>query len=269
MKRVAVLILAVASTALTVACCLRPLVKQDYEFPEGYLAGLARFDSSDWAEVLRRHVDAEGRVDYTALLEQRDPLRRYLALIGEVGPTSRPELFEGDDAKLAYWINAYNAVTMDQVLRRWPIESVIDNKISFFAITRYRVDGRSLSLYAIENDIVREQFGDARIHFALNCASIGCPRLPAEPFVAERLQAQLQRETERFLREERNVAWEDGELVLSEIFDWYEEDFPPSILEWVRARRPDLKVPEDAKVRYRDYDWGLNRQDTKARAPSK
>jgi hypothetical protein len=259
-KRFAILALVVASTALAVACCLRPLVKQDYEFPAGYLAGLQRFDPADWATVLRLHVDGEGRVDYEGLLAAREPLQRYLALIGEVGPTTRPGLFPDDDARLAYWINAYNAATLHQVLRRWPIESVIDHKLSFFVLTRYRVDGRSLSLYSIENDIVRGQFGDPRIHFALNCASVGCPRLPAEPFVADRLQEQLERETKRFLGESRNVAMEGDALVLSEIFDWYGEDFEPDAAAWVRLRRPELAIPEGATVKYRAYDWGLNRQ---------
>ena len=264
MKRAALLAFAVIVTATTVACCLRPLVQQDYEFPEGYLAGLTRFDPSDWTTVLRLHVDDQGRVDYEALLEAREPLRRYLALIEQVGPSTRPELFATKETKLAYWINAYNAATMDQVLRRWPIDSVIDNKISFFAITRYRIDGRSLSLYSIENDIVRKEFGDARIHFALNCASIGCPQLPATPFLPGRLDEQLDRETRKFLSEPRNVSLDGSVLTLSEIFSWYAEDFSPDVVSWVRARRPDLGIPDDVTVEYGKYDWGLNRQSSAA-----
>jgi len=259
-KRILLIALVLFATAGLMACCLRPLVKQDYEFPEGYLAGLTAFDTADWAEVLRRHVNADGRVDYEGLLAAREPLQRYLALIGEVGPTSRPDLFPDADARLAYWINAYNAATMDQVLRRWPIQSVIDHRLSFFVVTRYRVDGRSLSLYSMENDIVRREFGDPRIHFALNCASIGCPRLPTEPFIGTRLQTQLERETTRFLGERRNVAIEDGALVLSEIFSWYEDDFAPGIVKWIRARSPNLAIAADAKPTYRPYDWGLNAQ---------
>jgi hypothetical protein len=172
-------------------------------------------------------------------------------------------LFPRDDDRLAFWINAYNAATLDQVLRRWPIRSVHDHKLSFFVVTRYRVDGRPLSLYAIENDIVRRQFADPRVHFALNCASIGCPRLPAEPFDGATLQAQLERETTRFLNEPRNVAVENGSLVLSEIFSWYADDFPPDAVAWVRARRPDLDPPEGAKATYRPYDWALNDQQTR------
>jgi len=259
-KRLLVILLVIVVSGGLIACCLRPLVRQDYEFPDGHIDGLKAFDLSDWTAVLKRRVDGEGRVDYEGLLADREPLRRYLALIGEVGPTTRPDLFPSDDDKLAYWINAYNAATMDQVLRRWPLESVVDKKISFFGWTRYRIDGRALSLYTIENDIVRREFGDARIHFALNCASVGCPRLPAEPFLGERLQSQLARETRRFLNEPRNVAVEDGKLVLSEIFSWYAEDFTPSVVEWVLERRPDLKIPTTAEPTYRAYDWALNSQ---------
>jgi len=260
-KRLLVILFVIVVSGGLIACCLRPLVRQDYEFPAGHIDALAAFDVSDWAAVLKLRVNGEGRVDYEGLLADREPLRRYLALIGEVGPTTRPDLFPTDDDKLAYWINAYNAATMNQVLIRWPLKSVIDDKISFFAWTRYRVDGRSLSLYTIENDIVRKQFGDARIHFALNCAGIGCPRLPTEPFLGKRLQSQLERETRRFLNETRNVAVEDGKLVLSEIFSWYADDFTPGVVEFVLARRPDLKLAATAETTYRTYDWSLNSQE--------
>jgi hypothetical protein len=252
--------LALLAGTLTVACFLRPRVTREYEFPEGYLDGLKTFDESDWADVLAQRVDANGRVDYEGLRGNREALTRYLALIAQVGPTTRPELFENRNDELAYWINAYNAIVIDQVLDRWPIESVIDHKVSFFVLTRYDIDGRPISLYSLENDTIRKGFGDERIHFALNCGGVGCPRLPAEPFRGDRLEAQLQRETRFYVHESRNVADEDGHLVLNEIFDWYGEDFAPGVAEWVAKRRPDLAIGADTKVRYRPYEWALNSQ---------
>ena len=265
-KRILLILSALAIAMVAVACFLRPRVTQDYEFPEGYLAGLKSFDDADWSAVLSAHVNGEGRVDYEALLKDREPLTRYLALIGAVGPTTRPELFPTREDKLAYWINAYNAIVIDQVLRRWPIQSVIDHKVSFFVLTRYDVDGAPISLYSLENDTIRKGFGDERIHFALNCGGRGCPRLPAVPFRGDTLEQQLQTETDFYLAERRNVSMAGGvaveghDLVLNEIFSWYSEDFKPDVKAWVAKRRPDLAIDADTKVRHRDYDWTLNGQ---------
>ncbi|MHC4953453.1 MAG: DUF547 domain-containing protein [Planctomycetota bacterium] len=260
MKRAALILLALLVASVLVALALRPRITQDYEFPTGYLEGLETFDTSDWAEVLRNHVDDLGRVDYEALRAQRTPLTRFLALIGKAGPSTRPELFPTREDRLAYWVNAYNAIVMDQVLRHWPLDSVIDHRLSIFVVTRYDVDGRALSLHGIENDIVREEYKDARAHFALNCASVGCPRLPREPFEGPVLDSQLERETRRFLAEPRNLAREEDAAVLSEIFSWYAVDFRPSPIEWIAKRRSDFELTRDTPVRYRSYDWALNRQ---------
>ena len=213
------------------------------------------YDDADWATVLKEFVDDRGRVDYRSLRERRAPLDRYVALLAVVGPTTRPGQFTTTNDRLAYWINAYNALVMFQVIERWPLKSVGDHKKKFFYFTRFEVDGRNLSLYAIENDIVRG-FGEPRIHFALNCASLGCPALPREPFRAAALEAQLARETARFLGARPNAAREGEALVLSRILDWYSGDFEPDPGAWVAQRVP--RLAGYSSVRYRDYDWTLN-----------
>ena len=224
-------------------------------------ADLKEFPYGDWAAVLSTHVDGDGRVDYEALSTQHGHLDQFVAMLGAVGPKSTPELFPTKAHRLAYWINAYNACTVHQVLEHWPLDSVGDMKTEFFYWTEYVVDGEERSLYAIENDIVRKEFGEPRIHFALNCASAGCPRLPAEPFLPQTLEAQLARETKRFLGEPRNVELTDDTLTLSKIFEWYAGDFTPTAKAWVTKRRDDLKIKSDTNVEFRDYDWALNKQD--------
>lgn len=226
------------------------------------LAGVERFDASEaargFADLLARHVDGEGRVDYVGLAAERGALDRYVATLAEVGPRTRPELFPDEAARLAYLLDAYNALVLFQVLERRPLGSVADAKYDFFYFTCFPLDGDTLNLYDLENERIRGSFHEPRVHFALNCASVGCPRLPAEPFSGERLELQLAREQERFLYEERNVAVIDGTLWLSAIFDWYEDDFAPDPGRWVAARRPDL--PAFQTVRFRPYDWSLNAQ---------
>lgn len=243
----------------------------------------ARFDA-----LLGRFVDEQGRVDYTALAGQPADLDAYYAAIAAVSPENRPELFPDDDARLAYWINAYNASVIALVIDHYPIDSVKDvrarglfflPKLSGFFLLEGVVLGEDrTNLYDLEHRLIRKRFADPRIHFALNCASISCPRLPARAFRSDRLQDDLEAEALRFVQEERNVHIdpEDGEITLSAIFDWYADDFT----DWMEATHPERPAtllgyiepylsPEQAadlarcsacEIRFAEYDWGLNDQ---------
>lgn len=226
------------------------------------LVRLDRFPTADWARVLSEHVDEAGRVDYRRLRLRRAPLDRFVALLAAVGPRNRPELFPRNSDRLAYYLDAYNALVVFQVLERWPLASVRDDMLRFFYWTRFVVDGEEISLYELENELVRPRFRDPRVHFALNCASRGCPRLPRTPFSGSDLSARLEEETQRFLHEERNVRLQGDVVRLSEIFSWYAEDFPPTPLEWIRRHAPDLDLPARADVTYVPYDWRLNAQES-------
>ena len=209
-------------------------VKSSQKLDATTLSQLKRFDYSDWQSVLRAHVNGQGQVDYKALKANRVPLDRFVALMSSVGPKTRPELFATDAQKLAYYINAYNAFTMFNVINRLPaMKSVNDDIKNFFYFTEFEMDGGKISLYNLENEVVRKEFNEPRIHFALNCASVGCPQLPAEAFLPETLEAQLARETTKFLNESRNVSVENGTIVLSQIFEWYKVDFQ---IYWDRYR---------------------------------
>ncbi|MBL4849252.1 MAG: DUF547 domain-containing protein [Planctomycetes bacterium] len=234
-------------------------LRSPLQLDPAHVAGLTRFDAAPWALVLAKHVNSEGRVDYPSLLAERAPLDRFVALIETVGPRSRPELFPSRDARLAYYLNAYNAFVVFNVLERWPLTSVYDDALDFFVLTKFPLDGRELSLKELEDEVVRP-FGDPRVHFALNCASVGCPRLPQQPFAAEELQAQLTQETARFLGDPRNVSHSPRRIRLSEIFSWYEDDFAPDAVRWIAQAAPDLALPIEAEVEFAPYDWRLNRQ---------
>ena len=129
---------------------------------------------------------------------------------------------------------------------------------SFFGLTFFKMDGGKTNLYDLENSIVRPRFKEPRVHFALNCASIGCPQLPPKAFLPETLEAQLAAETEKFLHEPRNVNLQGDKVVLSEIFKWYEEDFPPSPTAWIQGQASDLGLAEGLQVEHNPYDWALN-----------
>lgn len=261
--------------------------------PNRTLVAPGTFSHEDLDRVLRRFVDEQGRVDYAALKNDPHDLDRYYFLIASDSPDSHPDLFPTMQSKLAYWLNAYNTAVIKTVLTYYPISSVEDirpplalfflpDKSGFFLFQQVTFGNKMISLYAVEHQVIYARFVDPRVHFALNCASIGCPRLPRQAFSAEHLDEQLDHEARKFLSEERNFAidHEEKTVWLSSIFDWYEGDF----LQWYESRFPSKKAklldylalyvsPERAEelkraaryqIRFVPYDWRLNDQRRRA-----
>lgn len=211
--------------------------------------------------LVRTHVDSEGRVNYAALRQDLQPLLQYLDVVARFSPRTDPELFPTEADALTYWINGYNAYVLYAVASQPELQSVNDDKAKFFYFTKYRFGGEAHSLYAVENDIVRKNFEEPRIHFALNCASGGCPRLPQEAFQSDRLESQLARESTRFCADPSKVQLKDGVVLMSQIFEWYAKDFEADggAIEFCRKwGRSDL--PASAELRFIPYDWALNAQ---------
>ncbi len=253
------------------------------------------FTNESFDRVLQRYVNERGFVDYIALRKDPDDLEDYYYQITTYSPDSHPELFPTENHKLAYWINAYNAGAMKTVLTYYPIDSVLDvkqpgiffflsNKSGFFFFQRLKFGGKTTSLYYLENSVIRKRFGEPRIHFAVNCASVSCPRLPMQAFYGDKLDRQLDDETRFFLTEDRNfrIDHEEKVIYLSSIFKWYEKDFT----DWYSKKYPEEKAsllsyielylePEKAealkavsdsyKISFIPYDWNLNDQNAQFR----
>ena len=194
------------------------------------------FDHSHaaWNALLKQHVavfDAgkASRVDYAGMAQDRTALKSYLQVVSQVPETeferwTRPQ-------QMAFLIDAYNAFTVEKILTRYPdIRSIWDFgklfgnpfKDEFFVLL-----GRKASLDWIEHERLRKGYGERRIHFALNCASVSCPMLREEAYVAERLERQLEEQAVRFLSDRRRNRTAENGLEVSRIFDWYKEDFEP------------------------------------------
>jgi Protein of unknown function, DUF547 len=217
-----------------------------------------------WARVLQTYVDAEGRVDFAGIAAHRADLDRFVAYIYDNGPTTQPQLFATADAVMAYHLNAYNALAMSQVIN-WGIPKTLKGfaKVKFFYLHRVQVDGRRISLYAYENDVIRT-LADPRVHFALNCMSVSCPRLPREPFLEKTLDAQLDSATRQFFSETRNANIDatTGSVRLSEILKFFREDFlahAPSLPAYINRYRA-MPLPETIAIEFSPYDWTINRQ---------
>ena len=240
-------------------------------------AHATEFSHDDWTTVLQKFVNDEGMVDYQGLSRDRALFDRYLERVKKHSPESSPEMFKTRDEKLAYYINAYNALVFEGVLSRGPEEdSVWSGLISgftFFQRMSITVGGKKTNLKKLEDDQIREGFGDPRIHAALNCASVGCPRLPREAFLPETLDEQLDAAMTEFVNSLNHVVVDSGSKTakISKIFDWFEGDFTsylkgqgvsnPDILDYLnRFRASDKKIPSTYKVSYLSYDKGVNKQ---------
>ena len=213
-----------------------------------------------WARVLATYVDDRGRVDFRALAQHRADLDSYVAYIA----TTPPDGIADPAPRLAYLINAYNALSMYNVLVSG-IPQRLDflSRVQFFRLKHFVVGGEELSLEALETEKIRSM-GDERVHFALNCMSVSCPRLPRLPFDGAHLDRQLDSAARAFFAEPRNLTIDAPrrEIWLSEILSFYTEDFlrrAPSLVDYVQRWRGD-KLPHDFAVRFFPYDWTINRQ---------
>jgi hypothetical protein len=226
--------------------------------------GLAGVDESNakaaWARVLRQHVDARGQIDFAAITAQPMDLETWIAYVARVSPRSHPQRFSTPAAVMAYYIDAYNGLAMYGVIRSGVLP---EQKLRFFLLRQYVIGGGEMSLYALENDLIRP-LGEPRVHFALNCMSKSCPRLPRVPWDSTRLNAQLNAAATEFLNtpEHIRVDHEARSVYLSEIFSFYTEDFlqqASSLIDYVNRYRERL-IPTHYRVKFIPYDWRLNKQ---------
>ena len=231
-------------------------------------------DHEPWARLLKTWVtEGEGgspnRFDYGGLKaspHDRAALKAYIASLETVDPEalSREEAF-------AFWVNLYNALTVEVVVDHYPVASIRDIDISpgLFSTGPWgrkfvTVAGRELSLDDIEHGILRPQFGDPRVHYAVNCASIGCPDLAAEAYRGDNLDAMLDEAARAYVNSARGARVEGGELTASSIFKWYRKDFGGTeagvLAELRKYAAPGLleKLENVVSVASYDYDWSLN-----------
>lgn len=212
-----------------------------------------------WSHVLQDFVDAKGRVDFDRLSTKPQELYAYVRHVAAVDLST----IRDPQEKLAFYLNSYNALSMYNILNGGVPRSIAGlGKIKYFFLRKFEIGGQILSLYQYENEIIRK-VGEERVHVALNCMSVGCPRLPQEPFEGATLDRVLDRQAREFFNESRNVDVdkEHRTLRLSEILKFYTGDFlkkAPSLAAYVNKYRTE-KVPEDFKVEFIPYDWTVNR----------
>ena len=219
-------------------------------------------DNGLYGELLKDHVK-NGVVDYQGFKNEEAKLDRYLKTLEEVDTN---QLSRND--QFAFYINAYNAWTIKLILSGYPgIKSIKDLGSPFRSPWKKKIsyiDGDILTLDNIEHDILRPRFKDPRVHFAVNCASKGCPPLRSEPYEGRVLDQQLDEMTSAFINQPEMNRLEGRDLYVSSIFKWFSKDFNKDVIGFfLKYAEGDLKKGLEAnrekiKIKYLDYDWSLN-----------
>jgi len=242
----------------------------------------AEFDHSAWDRVVKAHVSRIGEVDYAAIKANRKDLDEYMRLLGESSPTGKPALFPSKAHELAYWINAYNAFVTRGVVDAYPTKSVRDlgALYGFFRRKDYTAGGVKMSLQYLEDDILRKQYKDPRIHFVIVCASMSCPFLAREAYTGARMETQLSAAARLYVNQNRNFTPDAraNQITLGAIYGLrdYVKDFEAtgvSLLDYIRKyldpeKRKALDALKNPKIKFYDYDWSINDPGSRAKAKS-
>lgn len=224
-----------------------------------------------WDELLQQYVDEQGLVNYQQMQKQSaTKLTNWLEELSQVNPESL-DIKE----QLAFWLNLYNALVVEQILKSYPIKSILPNLFGvpnwlaffkFFSRPVYKINQQPYSLNNIEHDTIRQKYNDPRIHFALVCAAIGCPLLRNQAYNSDRLETQLEEDAQRFINNPYKVFYDQQQQILycSQIFKWYKKDFlkvSPSLKKYIQTYlSPPIAISEQTTVKYLNYDWHLNQR---------
>lgn len=197
---------------------------------------------------------SNGRVNYKTIKKDPSSLNELLEMAATIKvTTSKPKTYQ------AFYINAYNLAVIKGVINKYPVKSPLDIK-GFFDKTTYTLGGKKTTLNDLENKILRKNFPkEARFHFVLVCAGLGCPPIIPSAYKPSTLEAQLQRQTVKALNNPNFIKVKGNKVQLSQIFEWYKVDFTQngSEVDFVNKFRKE-KIPAKAKVSYYSYDWSLN-----------
>lgn len=240
------------------------------------LAATEPFSYQNYQQILSTYVDENGNVNYKALKENRQNLDKFNASLATLSPQSFENWTEKE--KIAFWINAYNSLTLLAIIENYPTKSIRDIP-GVWTKLQFNVMGKEVTLDEIEHKILRVQFNEPRIHMGLVCASIGCPLLLQEPYTGDKLDEQLDEQTRKFIALNQNfkIDQQNNQVYLSSIFKWFGEDFIPSfnaqekfmgsdkeravlnfLSQYLNESEQKYLINGKYQIKYLDYDWSLN-----------
>ncbi|WP_236975155.1 DUF547 domain-containing protein [Membranihabitans maritimus] len=212
-------------------------------------------DYTKWNNILTNTVSDKGQVDYKKIKSSfSDEFTDFLSILRDTDPNSLSK-----NEQLALWINAYNAFTVKLIVDNYPVSSIKDIENGnpwdkkWIEIGSYR----SLSLNDIEHEIIRKEFNEPRIHFAVNCAAQSCPPLLNTYYSSNSLDEQLERQTISFINNSKFNTISQNSIEVSQLFNWYKDDFG-NIIAYLNKYIQSPKINSKAQVIFKDYDWSLN-----------
>jgi len=230
------------------------------ETPEGYfeeellvVKPYEILNHSVFNNLLQKHVSAQGKVNYKGFKSNWEQLQEYIASLGR----NMPNDSWIDKDKLAYWINAYNALTIDLILRNPSVKSIKDIKDPWDQ-RLWKFGSKWYNLNQIEHEVLRK-INEPRIHFAIVCASVSCPKLQNSAYTSSNLETQLTNATKEFLSDSSKNIISRNSLKLSKIFKWFAKDFKQkqSLVDFLN-KYSDIEISQSASKSYMDYNWNLN-----------
>jgi hypothetical protein len=224
---------------------------------------LGQMDHSIWTKILQENVNSKGLVNYKNIKDHPQQLNTYLEMLSKNPPTKS----WSNNEKKAFWINAYNAFTVKLIIDNYPVKSIKDIAGSIYKINTpwdirfIEIGSETYDLNNIEHSILRKDFSDPRIHFAINCASISCPVLRNEAYEASKLDRQLDDQAKVFINDTSKNNITSSKVSLSKLFSWFKGDFTESsnLIDFLN-RYSNTKIKSDSKLNSLDYDWNLNKQ---------
>lgn len=210
---------------------------------------------STWNTLLSRHVNSSGEVNYKGLVEDQNTLDKYLEEL-KANPIQASWT---DNQKMAYWINAYNAFTIKLIIDHYPVKSIKDiHNGNPWDVKWIKLGEQTYSLNNIENDILRREYKEPRIHFAVNCAAVSCPPLYNKAWTADNLDDLFYTRTVKFINNNKYNQINSSVAQISKIFKWYRSDFG-NFIGFINKHSRG-KIGMNTKVTYNEYNWDLNSQ---------
>ena len=208
--------------------------------------------------LLKKHVDAKGNVNYKAFKKDQTKLKSYLSYLNKTTPQKN---WSAAKTK-AFWVNAYNAYTIQLILDNYPLKSILKIKQKgkdAWNIPFAKVGGKTYTLNHIEHKILRKDFNDPKIHVGVNCASGSCPQLGNFAFTETNYKAKTTELMKKFINDPNRNKISENKVELSKIFEWFKGDFTKkgSLIDYLN-KYSNTKISPKAKIRFLEYDWSLN-----------
>ncbi|KAA1244108.1 DUF547 domain-containing protein [Aquimarina sp. RZ0] len=210
-----------------------------------------RIDHTLWDQLLLLNVSKDGIVDYQGFIRDKFLFNKYFKSLS----TQRPEKKSSKEEKLAYWVNLYNAIVLKMIIDNYPVESINDIKKPWKQ-KQITIDNKQYSLDDIEHTVLRKM-NEPRVHFLLNSGSKSSPKLWNMAYTSRNINKALEEHTKQFINDPSKNSIKKDNVLISEVFEWYKNDFNDGNIIAFINEYSDIKIQKKSKKRYKKYDWSL------------